>query len=177
MMFESIIIIGTPFSGKTTLAKLLAEHFNWKFFSVGHLWKGLWKEKYPNGETSFENYWTQTTDDENKEMDKYVHEMVQEGHVVGDMRYAFLHRDPQVLIIFTKCDIDTRTKRALEINKYPGKDFAQVKEILEQRERDEVDRGKKLYGEDYRDEKNYDMAFDTSNSAPEEAIEQIMDLK
>ena len=93
------------------------------------------------------------------------------------MRYAFLHRDPQVLIISTTCDMDVRTKRAFEINKYPGKDFAQIKKILEQRERDEVDRSKKLYNEVYRSEKNYDLLFDTTNSSPDEAIEKILDLE
>lgn len=177
MMFEAIIVTGTPFSGKTTLAKLLAEHFGWEFFSVGQMWREKWKQKYPKGETSFPNYWAETTDEENREMDDKAHQMIGQGHVVGDMRYGFLHRDPQVLIIFTRCDIDVKTKRALSVERYPGKDFAQVKDILLQRKRDEIERGKKLYGEDYTDPKNYDLYFDTTNAAPDEAIEKIMALK
>ena len=176
-LFEAIVVTGTPFSGKTTLAKLLAEHFNWRYFSVGHMWRDLWKKNYPKGDMSFENFWLQTTDDDNREMDKAAGELLKEGHVVGDLRYGFIHRDPQTLIVFAKCDIDVRVKRALEINAYPGKDFAQIKEILEQRERDEVDRCQALYNGDYRDSKNYDLLFDTTDAAPDEALEKILALK
>jgi cytidylate kinase len=174
---ESIVVTGTPFSGKTTLAKVLAEHFGWKFFSVSDAWRLEWKKKYPKGDTGFDNYMLQTTDVEHRAMDKMVGDIVKKGHVVVDARHGFLYRDPQVLIVFTKCDIDERSKRALEKKAYPTNDFAIVKEVLEQEERDAVDRCMALYNEDYRDPKNYDMEFDTTDSAPDEAIERIMSLR
>lgn len=176
-LFEAIAVSGSPFSGKTTLAKLLAEHFNWKYFSVGDMWRTVWRQKFPKGDISFENFWVETTDEENKEMDRRAGELLSQSHIVGDLRYAFIHRSPQIIIIFTHCEIDERVKRALEINKYPGKNFAQIKEVLEQRERDEVDRCTALYGSDYRDPKNYDLFFDTTNAAPDEAIDKILSLK
>lgn len=176
-MFEAIVVTGTPFSGKTTLAKVLAEQFNWKYFSTGDMWREMWRKRYPKGDMSFENFTTQTTDQENREMDAKAAELVKQGHVIADARFGFLYRDPQILIIFTQCDIDVRVKRALELNKYPGKDFAQIKEILEQHERDEVDRCQALYSTDFRSPENYDLLFDTTNSAPEEAVEKILSLR
>lgn len=176
-LFESMAVVGSPLSGKTTLAKLLAEHFNWKYFSVEEMWRVIWRKKFPKGDTSFENFIAETTDEEHREMDRNAGELLRGGHIVGDMLYAFLHRDPRLLIIYTDCSIDERVKRALGINKYPGKDFAQIKEILEQRERDDADRCTALYGSDYRDSKNYDLLFDTTNAAPDKAIEMILSLK
>lgn len=176
-IFESIIVTGTPFSGKTTLAKILSEEFSWRYISVGHLWRELWQKRYPNGEISFESFWVQTTDEENREMDKDIGGIIKQGHVVADLRYAFLHRDPKTLIVFTHCDINVKVNRALEKNAYPGKNLEQVKQIIEQREKDEVDRSKTLYGEDYREPKNYDIKFDTTNSPPEEAINIVTQFK
>ena len=176
-LFEAIVVTGTPFSGKTTLAKVLAEQFNWKYFSVSEMWKEGWRKKYPKGDTSFENYMLEVSDDDHKETDRRAGEVISQGHVVGDARYGFLYRDPQVLIIFTQCDVDARAKRALEINAYPGKDFAQVKELLEQQERDDADRCQALYQTDFRDSKNYDLLFDTTDAAPDEAVEKILALK
>jgi len=176
-MFESICVTGTPFSGKSTLGKLIAEHFNWKYFSVSDMWKEKWVKKYPKGDMSFENFMLEVSDDDHREIDKRAGDLIKNGHIVGDMTFGFLYRDPQVLIVFTQCDIDTRTKRALELNKYPGRDFVQVKEILEQHERDEADRCQALYGTDFRDSKNYDLLFDTTNSPPDEALEKILALK
>lgn len=176
-LFESIVVSGKPFSGKTTLSKLVAEHFGWKYISIGEMWRTEWKKRYPKGDMSFENYWNETTDDENRAMDKMAGDVVRRGHVVADMRYGFLHRDPQTLIIFIDCDIDERAKRALEGNKYPGRDFAQIKDIIEQRERDEVDRCQALYKSNYQSPENYDMLFDSTNAAPDEALEKILSLK
>lgn len=176
-VFESIVVTGTPFSGRTTLAKLLAQHFKWKFFSAEDTWREMWKKKYPKGDTGFENFMVQVTDEQHREFDKAVGDVLKGGHVVVDASYGFLYRDPQTLIIFTKCDVDTRVKRALEMNKYPGRDFVQVKEVLEQKERDEVDRCKALYAQDFRDAKNYDILFDTTTSPPDVALEIIMQFK
>lgn len=176
-VFESIVVTGTPFSGRTTLSKLLAEHFKWKFFSAEEAWRMLWKEKYPKGDMGFENFMLKVSDDQHREMDKLIGDLLKDGHIVVDASFGFLYRDPQTLIIFTKCDIDARVKRALEMNKYPQRDFEQVKEILEQKERDEVDRCNALYGQDFRDSKNYDILFDTTNSPPDEALEIIMQFK
>jgi cytidylate kinase len=176
-MVESIIVTGAPFSGKTTLAKLLAEQFGWKYFSIEESWMLEWKRKYPKGDTSFDNYMLQTTDDEQKAMDRLANEVVMEGHVVADLRYGFLHRDPRVLIVFTTCGIDERVKRALGKKTYPNRDFVQVKEILEQADRDQADRCVALYGTDFRDPKNYDMDFDTTDTPPDAAIERIMSLR
>jgi cytidylate kinase len=159
------------------LAKLLAEEFNWNYISVGHLWRDLWKQRYPNGEISFEEFWVKTTDEENLEMDKRIGEVIKQGHYIADLRYGFLHRDPKILIVFTFCDINVKVNRALEKNAYPGKGFEEIKQIIEQREKDEVDRSLKLYGQDYRDPKNYDIKFDTTNSPPEEALNIITQFK
>jgi len=175
-MVKSIVVTGAPYSGKTTLARILAEHFKWKFFSVTDLWKAEWKKKFPRGDTGFHNFMLQTTDEEHRKMDKIAHEVVMRGNVVADLVYGFLHRDPSVLVVYTKCDIDERVKRALAKGDYPKKDFAQVKEALEQVERDDVERCQMLYQKDYRDPSNYDLEFDTTEAAPDEAVAKIMSL-
>lgn len=176
-MFEAIVVTGEPFSGKTSLAQALAQEFGWKYFSAGDLWRELWKKKYPRGDESFENFMADTTDEENRQIDRQVGDIIKQGHIVVDARFGFLYRDPQTLIVFTQCDIDERAKRALEKKEYPTDDFARVKEILEQEERDEVDRCQALYQTDFRDSKNYDLLFDTTNSAPDEAIAKILEIK
>jgi cytidylate kinase len=173
-MIKSIIVTGSPYSGKTTLAKLLAEHLKWKFFSITDQWKAEWKKKFPKGDTGFDNFMLQTTEEDHRRMDREAHNIIMKGNVVADLIYGFLYRNPSVLIVYTKCDIDERVKRALAKNDYPGKDFAQVKEILEQVERDYVDRCQALYQQDYREPSNYDLEFDTTNAAPDEALSRII---
>ncbi|MEK6839718.1 MAG: AAA family ATPase [Nanoarchaeota archaeon] len=55
-MMTSIILSGLPLSGKTTLAKKLSEMYHWPIYAIGQIWRDEWKEKYPKGNVSFEEF-------------------------------------------------------------------------------------------------------------------------
>ena len=178
MKYNSIVISGLPGAGKGVLARAIAKKYKWKLFSIGDIWRERWKKLYPSADISFEDYWKNASFDEQREINNKARKVISKGNVVGDFRYAICCKSIPTLLIFIKPDLNVRAKRAKDINKYPNKSIEELKEILLQREKDEVNWGKKLYGEDYdfRDEKYYNLILDSGKLSLEEEL-KIIDKK
>ena len=163
MKYSSIVISGLPGAGKGVLARVIAKKYEWNFYAIGDIWRKRWKKKYPFAEISFEDYWKNVNPEEQKAVNDEARKVISKGNVVGDFRYAICCEGLPTLFIFIKSDLSVRAKRAKDINKYPNKSIEELKEILLKREEDEVNWGKKLYGEDYdfRDEKYYNLILDS----------------
>jgi cytidylate kinase len=176
MKYNSIVLSGLPGAGKSILSKKLADYFKWKVRSIGAFWREQWQTLYPNAEISFEEYWRSITDKENKEMDKRLKKIVEDGNVVVDCRYGFLCRRLHALLVYTFSSLDTRANRALVVGKYPGKTLCEIKTKLIEREHDEVEYGKKVYGEDYRNILLYNLSLNTARFSIEQEADIIITL-
>jgi len=161
MRYQSIVISGSAGAGKTTLAKELSRIYGWPVYSVGDLWRAKWKQKYPDNELQFEEYWRTTSTQENLQTDADFREIIVKGKVIGDGRYAINLRDLPALLIFLSADLETRAARVFGMEKYKNKSVDDIKQILRQREVDEVALGRRLYNYDYRDSSYYDLVVNT----------------
>lgn len=173
--FNSLLISGTPVSGKSALTKSLSGVLGWRVFSAGSLWRDEWKRKYPNGETSFEEYWRNTTPEENSEMERKKKEVFEGGNVIGELRYPAFTKGSGILRVFVEADMKIRIARAKTRPEYSGIPDKEIKSILNQREKDEVKMGRLLYGRkyDWRDPLLYDFVLNSASFSVEEEVRII----
>ena len=167
MKYNSIVISGVPGCGKTVLARLLSSKLNWEICPLGTIWRNRHKDQRPD--ISFEEYWRQTTLEENAKVNEEVKASVEQGQRIAELRYVHIY-GLKTLKIFITSPIDTRVPRVM--NRYPGKMPLEVKDIITAREADEVGMGKKLFGEgyDHRDPKHYDLVLDSSKMSIEQEV-------
>lgn len=174
--YKAIIISGRPVSGKSSLAKALSQKLGWRIFSPGSLWREEWRRRYPNSEIPFEEYWRNTTVDQNREMDRRMHEAVMRGKVIGDIRYAMaFHDDRNVLKVFLDVGMEARVRRAQKKPEYSTMNEKEIERLLLKREGDEAMMGKRLYGDDYdyADTGNYDLVIKADNLSIDEELSLV----
>jgi hypothetical protein len=63
--------------------------------------------------------------------------------------------------------LETRAARVLGMEKYKEKTLDEIKQILRQREVDEIALGRRLYNYDYRDSCYYDLVINTKSLSVE----------
>lgn len=163
MYYNSILISGLPVSGKSTLVRKLNEKYNWKVLAIGEFWREQWQKLYPYREISFEEYWRGTNLKENLDINQKAKEIFKAGKIIGDTRYSIYCKDLLALLVFVTADLDKRTNWALTTDKYQNKSFQEMKQILIEREKDEVKMGQELFGEnyDYRDPQHYHLVLNS----------------
>jgi len=181
MAYTSVLLSGLPGCGKLTLSKMLSTELGWELFSVGDLWRAQWKKLHPDGKPSFENYWKNTSFDENREMDMKAKARFEQGNVVADSRYSIHCKDIPALRVFVDADLETRALRASNTGKYSGKSLNEIQKILLEREDDEVMMGRILFEDydknyDYRDSKHYAFQLNSGFLSSEEMTALIKSM-
>ncbi|MEK6855092.1 MAG: cytidylate kinase family protein [Nanoarchaeota archaeon] len=176
MKYNSIILSGLPCSGKSTLASLLSQHYCWPIYSIGGIWRERWRIDYPRAEIPFEEYWRSTTPEENRKINVEARKIFEKGKIIGDSRYSSYYcSDLPALMIFVQADIEIRAKRMLNSKKCNGQTLEEIKMILHEREKDEVDIGKKLFnGFDYRNFQYYHLTLDAGKMSPQEEFSHVL---
>ncbi|OYT32879.1 cytidylate kinase [Candidatus Woesearchaeota archaeon] len=176
-----ITISGTPGSGKSTVAKGIAERLGYEHFSAGDFMRKLAEEK----NTSLQELMKKA--EKNKTIDKMIDEQTkklakEKDDFVIDSRLAF-HFIPESIKIFLKTDELVAAKRILrDIMRNKRKTESEIKtlkdaeNLIKKRLESEKKRYKKYYGLDYLDEENYDFVLDTTGLVPEEAIDKVMNF-
>ena len=141
------------------------------------------KHKIEMPEISFEDYWAhKVIDEEIIKVNEEARKRLIEGDFILDSRYApFNARGLEsAFSVFLTCHIDMRASRNLLKKEYAKKEFKEVVANLRSRETEELRRGQELYGKyfggvfDYRNEKHYNIVFDTAFLPVEEEVDIIL---
>jgi len=177
MKYNGILFSGLPGSGKSTAVRQLAPLLGWRTFSIGDLWREQWHALHPNQEVSFEEYYRSTTLEENRAMDAKARDILAQGNIVSDMRHGIIAESlPKILRVFISADLNTRTERAVQTNKYKEKTLDEIHYLLAKREQTEVATAHALYGEDYdfRDASRYHLTLNSGLLTVEEKIQSVV---
>lgn len=172
-----ISIAGDLGSGKSTIAKRLAEVLDYQYFSTGMLFRKLAAER---GMDALQlNYLSET----DLSIDKYIDDNLRKINDGDDLRYILDSRMawyfvPKSFKIYATVKPEVAAQRVLNdktrFNEPNAADLQErVKSLLE-RQNVENRRYKSIYGVDCRNLSNYDFVIDTSDHSVEALVEQIL---
>jgi len=180
-----ITISGTPGSGKSTAAEMLAKRLKAERIYVGGIRRELAREK---GMTLQElNQYAANHPETDVDVDKIAaakaRELEKKGAIViveGRTQFHFL---PESIKIYMKVNPEEGAKRiwkdlqnkAAQEKRNEGNipSFEAMKKRIYEREEEDAARYKKYYNLDHRDESQYDCVIETTNLTPEQAVEKI----
>lgn len=170
-----VVISGLPGSGKSTVAKRVAEKLNFRFVSTGDLRGELAQEKGLTIDelNALNAEWThRAVDDKVKQMGQT------EDNLVFDSWLAW-HFIPRAKKVFLKVSPEVAAKRVFEHQRPDEKhqdSVEGVKEMLQHRLMEWSAQVNALYDVDFLDEANYDFVLDTSNLSVEECVGKILEF-
>jgi len=171
-----ITIGGEGGSGKSTVAKLLAQKLGFKHFSQGDMFRQMAKDR----NISFEQLGELRSKDKSIDQELDIRQQDlghKEDNFVIDGRLSF-HFIPFSLKIFLRADLETRAKRVMEMDR-PEEHFEDTESAKEHiAEREEANRLNylKVYGIDVANRDNYDAYIDTTKKNVEAVVQEIVGL-
>ncbi|MFA6047450.1 MAG: cytidylate kinase family protein [Parcubacteria group bacterium] len=176
-----ITINGDEGSGKTTVAKKLAEKINFTRYTTGEIFREMSKKR---GLSLVEYLKLGETDPSiDKEVDDYVIKLSKEqDNFIIDSRVAW-HFIPNSIKIYLKVAEEEGAKRIYkeileknnrnETKKPPASVDYVMKKVQERRETDDK-RYMQYYGINIRNKNNYDFVVDTTDLDPEQVFEKVL---
>lgn len=178
-----IAISGVPGSGKTSVARLLAEHFTWPKYSIGSLRAKMAAERgitldELNALGEKESFTDQEVDDYQKHLGETEDDFVIEGRLAW-------HFIPQAFKVLLTCDPHEAARRIFVARPDPSQErddepmYASQEEterVMLDRMASDARRYQKYYGVDYQDPSHYDLVIDTTSfSGPNVTTELILE--
>ena len=175
-----ITINGHPGSGKTTIAKRLADILGYKHFYMGKIRREAAKKK---GMTLAEyNAFGETNPTTDNEVDEFVKKLgnSQDNFVIESRTGWYLI--PHSIKIFITVDPLVGAERVFKelqstTHRNEDKELKNVKEVLishQKRMASDQLRYQKYYGIDYTASENFDFIIDTTNLTPEEVFNKTI---
>lgn len=173
-----VTISGKPGSGKTTVARLLAERLGFELVFAGEIFRDQARKMGMN----LEEYGKLALEDD--EIDKTLDSMVvdrvlaasenglnviADGRLTGEM---LCRNDIPAFRVWIDADSEIRADRIA------GRDGISPEEAMKRiKEREDVERSRysKIYGIELDDLSNFDLVVDTSTMTPDEVLEMILD--
>lgn len=173
-----LTIAGNPGSGKSTVAKRLAQTLNFQRYSVGDL---LGQMALERGITINELMHAAETDPQiDKDADAFQTKLADHtDNFVIDSRLGF-HFIPQSFKVFLKVDPAVGAQRIFnEPGGRPDEPKTATVALLQQQIAERVESEKKRYAgyyglADYTDPKHFDLVVDTTRQTIEEVVKEIL---
>jgi len=185
MPYPIITISGTPGSGKSTVAQILAEKLKASRIYVGAVRRELAREK---GMTLEElNQYALTHPETDVDIDQKIaqdaKETAQRNKVIVEGRTQFYFL-PESFKIYIKCDLNEGAKRIWQQmqneaalkkrNEAMPKSLSELIKSIKERVVNDIKRYKKYYKLDHTDESHYDLVVDTTKLTAKQAANLIL---
>jgi len=170
-----ITISGTPGSGKSSTAKLLAKKMGLKHYSTGDYMRKIADKKNVSLLEISKLAEKDTSID--LELDQWqISLRKDEDNFVIDSRLGF-HFIKNSIKVFIDAELKKRAERILadKIRKEHNINLNGTIKKIRERQESEQKRYKKYYGLNANDKKNYDIFIDTTNLTVEETVDKLLD--
>jgi predicted cytidylate kinase len=169
-----ISVSGLHGTGKSEIAKLIADRLGILYYSTGQMFRDLAKEKNMTLE-EYTNY-VEYHPDIDKELDNKVVNIAKKGNIIIDSQLSgYILKSIADFRIHLTCPLELRVKRMSE------RDQTSFEEKLKEttlREKSELERFKKLYNIDLSDKnsinESFDLVINTENLSIEEVLDKIL---
>ncbi len=170
-----ITISGTPGSGKSTIAKLLAKKLGYRHYSAGDFMRAMAQER----DTTLEALTAKALKDRSvdDEIDKRTVELgMEEDKFVIDSRlgWHFIPNAVKILLTVSGDEAARRIFAARRPDEQENVTLEKTKQNIAARFASERERYKRLYGVDYTDPKNHDLVIDTTRVTQEQIVDKIL---
>ncbi len=175
-MARSITITGALGSGKSTIAKMLAQKLGYTHYSTGDAQRQI-ADSYHM--TTLElNQLADTEPSIDQQIDSIFNQLENSGKLyVIDSRMAWFFM-PRSFKVKLTVEPKTAALRILNDTSRSGeKKYKTIDDALDatmNRRSNEIERFKKTYGVDIEDQNNYDITIDTTDLSPEEICRIIL---
>ena len=176
-MIKMITISGMLGSGKSTVAKILAQKLDYGYYSTGNAQREIAKKR---GLTTLElNQLADKDPSIDEEIDgvfKKFNSVPNKGYVI-DSRLAFFFI-PSSIKIKLNVDVEEAGRRIFNDSARTGeKKYTDVQEAIDSlraRRASEVERFKRVYHVDIDNDENFDYVLNSTNHTPEEIADLII---
>lgn len=167
-----ITVSGPHGSGKSTIAREIAKRLGLRYVSAGEIFRRLAREMGMDV-VEFSKY-VEKHPEIDKMIDEKMAEEAKRGNVVLDSLLAFhFAREANPINILVTAD---KLVRAERIAKRDGKTFEEALREIEERERSERERFKRLYGIELWRVEDFDIVINTTRIDKETAIRLAVEV-
>lgn len=177
----NITITGNLGSGKSSIGKILKEK-GYEIVSTGNIFRQLAMDKGLSVE-EFNKQVNEAAEKGDRSVDKMIDDTTtkigkERDNVVFDSRLAW-HFAPDSFKVFVITDIDEASRRvfndSVRANSESYESQEMCKKALIHRQELETVRYKEIYQIDYYDMSNYNLVIESTNAAPAEIAQEILD--
>jgi predicted cytidylate kinase len=167
-----ITLGGLPGSGKTTVARILADKLKMEYINAGDIFRNLASKK---GMTLEEfGFFAERNPNIDKAIDKKLLEIARRDNVILEGRLAGIMlelNDVEALKVWLEAPLEVRVERI------SGRDTKSTEAALadtQMREKSEWDRYYNIYHVDIRDLSVYNLVIQTQDKTPDEVANEII---
>ncbi len=167
-----ITLGGLPGSGKTTVARILADKLKMEYINAGDIFRNLASKK---GMTLEEfGFFAERNPNIDRAIDKKLLEIARRDNVILEGRLAGIMlelNEVEALKVWLEAPLEERVKR---VSGRDTKSFEAALADTQTREKSEWDRYYNIYHVDIRDLSVYNMVVQTQDRTPEDIADEII---